>query len=271
MGVPLSGIVGGPLSGGIMGEFDGVLGLHGWQWLFLLEGLPAMLLGVVAFYYLQDRPAEATWLTVADKLRLERDLAADRAAAVGKGGHDFRDVLRDPMISAFGAMNFAVNCGENAISFWTPSLLREAGLASVGTIGWVTGLISLTAAVAMVLVGRSSDRFMDRKWHFLGCGVLAVGGLLALPLGTGNVVVTMLILMVAGIGNICLLSLYWAIPTSYLHGRGAAGGIALASMVGAMGSGVSPTIIGYMRVQTGTLYGGLAAVAGIVAMGMVLV
>jgi len=271
MGVPLSGIIGGPVSGAIMGGFDGVLGLHGWQWLFLLEGVPAMALGVVAFCYLQDRPANAPWLTDAEKSRLERDMAADRAQARGKGGHDFRGVLRDPMIYAFAAMNFSVNCGVNAISFWTPSLLHNAGLGSVTLIGWTTGLISLVSAIAMVLVGRSSDRRMERRWHFIACGILAAGGLLALPLGEGSVLATTLILMVAAVGNLCIFSLYWAMPTAYLQGRGAAGGIALASMVGAMGSGISPTIIGYVRVQTGSLYGGLAAVAVIVLLGMALV
>jgi len=271
MGVPLSGIIGGPVSGAIMGGFDGALGLHGWQWLFLLEGVPAMALGVAAYRYLQDRPADARWLTDAEKARLERDMAADRAQAHGKGGHDFRGVLRDPMIYAFAAMNFSVNCGVNAISFWTPSLLYNAGLGSVTLIGWTTGLISLVSAIAMVLVGRSSDRRMERRWHFLACGVLAAGGLLALPLGEGSVLATTLILMVAAVGNLCIFSLYWAMPTAYLQGRGAAGGIALASMVGAMGSGVSPTIIGYVRVQTGSLYGGLSAVAVIVLLGMALV
>ncbi len=271
MGVPLSGIVGGPLSGGIMSGFDGALGLHGWQWLFLLEGVPAVILGVVSFLYLQDRPADAAWLTGAQKARLERDLAADRMQAGGEGRHGFAAVLRDPMIYAFALMNFSVNCGVNAISFWTPSLLRNAGVQNVGTIGWITGLVSLVAAAAMIAVGRSSDRRMERRWHFLGCGMLAVGGLLALPLADGSPVLTTLVLAVAAVGNFCIFSLYWAMPTSYLQGRGAAGGIALASMVGAFGSGVSPTIIGYVRTETGSLYGGLAAVAGIVVVGMALV
>ena len=136
--------------------------------------------------------------------------------------------------------------------------------------GPVTELISLISADAMVLVGRSSDCHVERCWHFVGRGVLAAGGLLALPFGHGSVLLTTLILIVAGVGSRCIFSLCWVLPTAYLQGRGAAGGIALASMVGAMGSGVSPTIIGFMRVQTGRLYGGLAAVAGIVVFGMAL-
>ena len=264
MGIPLSGIIGAPLSGGIMHGFDGVAGLHGWQWLFLLEGLPAMALGVVAFFYLQDGPNDARWLSDADRARISADKAADFQAARGAGAaHEFRQVLKDPMIYVFAAMNFAVNCSVNAVSFWTPSLLRDAGISDISRIGWVTGFISLMMAVAMVLVGRSSDRHMERRWHFVGCALVGVAGLLALPLGEHDVWLTTLILIVAGVGNLCAFSLYWAMPTAYLQGRGAAGGIALASMVGAMGSGVSPTIIGFVKVQTGSLYGGLASVAAI--------
>lgn len=133
------------------------------MWLLLLEGLPAILLGVVAYFYLQDRPASAQWLTPEQKLRLERDMAADRARATGKGGHGFREVLRDPTIYAFALINFACNCGVNAISFGTPSLLRDAGLLNVGTIGWVTGLISLIAAAATSRL----DLIPDRGEH--GC------------------------------------------------------------------------------------------------------
>lgn len=271
MGIPLSGILGAPLSGSIMHGFDGVAGLRGWQWLFLLEGLPAMALGLVAFFYLQDGPDQARWLSDADRAQIATDKAADLAGARGAGAaHDFRQVLKDPMIYVFAAMNFAVNCSVNAISFWTPSLLRSAGLDNISTIGLVTGFISLIMAVSMVVVGRSSDRHMERRWHFVGCALLGVAGLVALPLGEHDVWLTTIILIVAGIGNLCAFSLYWALPTAYLQGRGAAGGIALASMVGAIGSGVSPTIIGFMKVSTGSLYGGLAAIAAIMLSSVIL-
>ena len=137
--------------------------------------------------------------------------------------------------------------------FWSQSHKAQVvslfmmGVPLSGIIGGpVTELISLISAGAMVLVGRSSDRHVERCWHFIGHGVLAAGGLLALPFGHGSVLLTTLILIVAGVGSRCIFSLCWVLPTAYLQGRGAAGGIALASMVGTMGSGVSPTIIGFM-------------------------
>lgn len=268
MGVPLSGIIGGPISGTIMQSLNDVWGLRGWQWLFLLEGIPAVILGFVAYWYLADKPADARWLAQADRVQLESDLLDDRASGGPGEKHSFAEALRDPLLYAMAFMNFAVNCGTNAVSFWTPTLLKGTGLTSLSTIGWLTGGLSAVSAIAMILIGRNSDRTLERRWHFAACGVLGAGAFLCLPLAAGDTAATVVILTLAAIGNFSVFSIYWTIPTSYLKGRGAAGGIALASMVGAMGSGVSPTIIGYLRVQTGSLHVGLAAVAAIVLAGV---
>jgi D-galactonate transporter len=270
MGIPLAGVVGGPLSGLIMEHFDGVHGLRGWQWLFLLEGVPAVILGVVAYFYLDDGPAKANWLSDDERKALQRDFELDRSRSPKGTRHSFMAVLRDPMIYALAAMNFCVNCGTNAVSFWTPTPLKSAGMTGFGGIGWLTGLISAISAVAMIAVGLHSDRMLERRWHFAGCGILGAAGFLALPLGANSLPLTAIILTCAAIGNFCVLAVYWTIPPSYLGGKGAAGGIAAASMVGAIGSGVSPSIIGWLKVQTGSLYAGLAVVALIVLAGVVL-
>jgi ACS family phthalate transporter-like MFS transporter len=271
VGVPLAGIVGGPLSGMIMESMDGFHGLRGWQWLFLLEGLPAIAMGVVTYFYLDDAPAKANWLSEEEKRMLQGDLDADRLQNPKGLQHSFAAVLQDPMIYAMALINFCINCGVNAVNFWTPSLLKASGMTSIGNIGWMTGLISAVSALAMVAVGSSSDRMMERRWHFAGCGILGAIGFLALPLSSDNVAVTALLLTFAGVGSISTVALYWTIPTSYLKGKGAAGGIAAVSMVGAIGSGVSPSIIGWFKVQTGNLYVGLAVVAIIGLVGVVLV
>ena len=268
MGVPLAGIIGGPISGMIMQGLNDVGGLRGWQWLFLLEGLPAIALGVFAYFYLQDGPADAKWLSPGERATIAADLESDRRNNQRGFSHSFAEVFRDPLIYAFMMMNFAVNCGTNAVSFWTPSLLKEAGLSNFGAIGWVTGTISLISAIAMLMIGRNSDRTMERKWHFAASGVAGALGLLALPMAAGSILGTAAILTVAAIGNFSVLSLYWTIPTSYLRGNGKAGGIAAASMFGAIGSGVSPSIIGWLKVETGSLYVGLAAVACILLGGV---
>ena len=271
MGVPLAGIVGGPISGAIMESMDGSYGLRGWQWLFLLEGLPAIAMGVVAYLYLDDAPAKANWLSDEEKRMLQSDLDADRMQSPKGLQHSFVAVLRDPLIYAMALINFCVNCGVNAVNFWTPSLLKSSGMTSIANIGWMTGLISAVCALAMVAVGSSSDRMMERRWHFAGCGVLGALAFLALPVGSDSFAITAMLLALAAIGNLSAVALYWTIPTSYLKGKGAAGGIAAVSMVGAIGSGVSPSIIGWLKVQTGSLYVGLAVVAIIGLVGVVLV
>ena len=268
MGIPLAGIVGGPISGMIMQGLNDVGGLRGWQWLFLLEGLPAIVLGVVSYFYLQDGPADALWLSNPERETIAADLENDKRNNQRGATESFAEVFKDPMIYAFMLMNFAVNCGANAVSFWTPSLLKEAGLSNFGTIGWVTGGISLVSAVAMLIVGRNSDRTMERKWHFALTGVVGAVAFFVLPIAARSVWGTASILTVAAIGNFCVLSLYWTIPTSYLRGKGKAGGIAAASMFGAIGSGVSPSIIGWLKVETGSLYVGLAAVGCILIAGV---
>lgn len=268
MGIPLAGIIGGPISGMIMQGLNDVGGLRGWQWLFLLEGLPAVVLGVVAFYYLQDGPADARWLNNHERDMIATDFDSDRRNNQRGFSDSFGEVFKDPMIYAFMLMNFAVNCGANAVSFWTPSLLKEAGLTSFGSIGWVAGSISLISAVAMLVIGRNSDRTMERKWHFALTGGLGALAFFLLPLTAGSVWGTASVLTMAAIGNFCVLSLYWTIPTSYLRGNGKAGGIAAASMFGAVGSGVSPSIIGWLKVETGSLYVGLAAVGCILIAGV---
>jgi ACS family phthalate transporter-like MFS transporter len=223
---------------------------------------------VFAYFYLQDGPADAKWLSPGERATIAADLESDRRNNQRGFSHSFAEVFRDPLIYAFMMMNFAVNCGTNAVSFWTPSLLKEAGLSNFGAIGWVTGTISLISAIAMLMIGRNSDRTMERKWHFAASGVAGALGLLALPMAAGSILGTAAILTVAAIGNFSVLSLYWTIPTSYLRGNGKAGGIAAASMFGAIGSGVSPSIIGWLKVETGSLYVGLAAVACILLGGV---
>ncbi|QPF88195.1 MFS transporter [Bradyrhizobium genosp. L] len=270
-GVPMAGIVGGPLSGMIMQSMDGLHGLRGWQWLFLLEGLPAIAMGIVAYLYLDDAPDKARWLSDAEKRMLQRDLDADRLQNPKGTQHSFVGVLRDPLIYVMALVNVCVNCGINAVNFWTPSLLKSAGMTGIGGIGWTTGLISAISALAMIAVGRSSDRMMERRWHYAGCAILGAIGFVGLPFIADDVVATAALLTLAAVGNTCAVALYWTIPTSYLKGKGAAGGIAAVSMAGAIGSGISPPIIGWLKVQTGSLPLGLAVIAIFGLVGVVLV
>lgn len=270
MAVPVGGIVAGPLSGWLMDHFQNVAGLRGWQWLFLLEGLPSVLLGVIAFFYLPDRPAQAAWLSDAEKSAVSHDLEIDRAGGRSGAPRRFGEALRNPRVYAMALIYFAYFCSLNTLLLWTPTLLRTVGVATVTEIGWLSGVVSLVSTIGMVLVGYSSDRTMERRWHVAICGFLAAACFLLLPLAAHRVVPTVALLMLASVGIFTVLSLFWTIPSAYLESSAAAGGIALISSIGSFGGAVSPFFVGWIKVETGSLYIALSCIALLLSAGMIL-
>ena len=268
MAVPLGGVIAGPVSGLIMDGMPGVAGFSGWQWLFMLEGLPAILLGVAAYFYLPDRPAAATWLAPVERAQVEHDLAADRAATGGRPSKNFGAALRDPKVYLLAFIYFAFFCSLNTVLLWAPSLLKSVGVKSATEIGWLSSLISIVSAAGMVAVGYSSDRTLERRWHIALCGLVAAGCFMLLPLAASSVMATAGLLTVASIGIFSILSLFWTIPSAYLEGSAAAGGIALISAIGSFGGAICPAIVGWLAVVTGHLYTALGIVGGLHALGM---
>jgi sugar phosphate permease len=264
VGVPLSGIIGAPLSGMIMQNMNGLFGLRGWQWLFLVFAIPAIFLGVISYFYLDDNPKSAGWLSDGEKEVVADELKSDGVAGDRGNKGSFAEAMQDPRIYVMALLNFAANTASNTATFWTPSVLKNVGLGSLGRIGWVTGGISIVAAVGMLLIARSSDAFMERRWHFVGCALITAGAYLLLPLASASIPATVVLMAAGAVGGVALLTIYWTIPTSYLRGRGAAGAIGFVSMVGAVGSAVSPSLIGWLREATGSLYVGLGSTAVIV-------
>lgn len=265
--VPIAGIVGGPLSGWLMDRFDGVLGAGGWRWLFLLEGLPAVLLGVVAHSRLTDRPDRAVWLSAEDKAFLARELEADRG---GDPPRLFREALRDPNLYLLSAVYFAFFCSLNAILVWSPSLLSIVGVGTATGIGLWSGAISVAATAGMLAVGWRSDRTLERRKHVAGGGIAAAACLLLLSAASHSAGLTIALLMLASAGVFSVLGLFWTLPTRYLEGNASAGGIALISSIGALGGVVSPTLVGWIKVKTGSLHLGLEVVAALLLLGMLL-
>ncbi|MGO9620755.1 MAG: MFS transporter [Desulfobaccales bacterium] len=268
--VPIAGVFGGPLAGALMDRFHGIFGLQGWQWLFLMEGFPAVVLGVIAYFYLQDKPEQAGWLSTAEKQVVIDDLEADRAAGPTKSPKNFREALGDPKIYLLSFIYFAYFCSLNTILLWSPTLLRSVGLKTVTAIGWWSGLISVISTLGMVAVGYSSDRLMERRWHVALCGITAAVCFLLLPLASQNPGLTIVLLVVASIGIFSVLSLFWTIPSAYLGSSAMAGGIALISSIGYLGAVVSPTLVGWIKVKTGSLYIGLSTIALMLIFGMLL-
>lgn len=270
LAVPLSGVVGGPLSGLVMSKLNGALGLAGWQWLFLTEGVPAIMLGVAAYFILDDRPADARWLTQAEKAQIETSLAVDREQNAG-GSHvstRLAEVFTNSRIYLMAAIYFCIFMGLNAVAFWIPTLLRQVGVHALNHIGWLSGAISLCTAIGIVLIGRHSDRKMERRWHVAGSGFVVALCFLLLPFAARSIPATFALLVIASVGIYAALSLFWTIPTLYLQKGAMAGGVATITGIGAIGGAVSPSLVGMLKAYTGSVYAGLGVVGLLIAVGM---
>ena len=267
MALPVSGIIGGPLAGWIMTATNGLNGLHGWQYLFLIEGVPAIVLGIIAYFYLANDPADARWLTAAERSTIARQLTAQ--PTIGRDQpRSFSSALRDARVWGLALTYFLFYCVENALLVWIPTLLRGVGGISVMEIGWLGGAISVAAMVGMLAISISSDRLQERRWHVIGCGLVSGATFLVLPFASASLVGTTVVLMVAAVAVFSFLALFWTIPSAYLRGTSAAGGLALISSIGAAGGVVSPIYIGWMKDVTGSFYGALGSLGLLLILGM---
>lgn len=266
--VPVGGIIAGPLSGWIMARMHDVAGYRGWQWLFLTEGAPAIVCGIIAFFYLSDGPSSARWLTSAEKHFVSSELEIERAARTSKGA-SFKDALRDPKVYLLAFIYFAYFCSLNTLLLWSPSILKSLPGQTVTSVGWISGVISLVSTAGMLAVGYNSDRVMERRWHIALCGLVAATCFLLLPMASGSLIANVVLLAIASIGIFSVLGLFWTIPSSYLSRDATAGGLALITSIGSFGGAVSPTLIGKIKVMTGSLYIGLAVIAVVLAISMI--
>lgn len=271
MGSPVAGVLSGPLAGWIMGTFAGAHGLKDWQVLFVYEGIPAVLLGVLAWFVLADGPAHVSWLSARHKHILERDLHADAAgragAATAHGG--LGRALRNPKVWIGGFVFFTIYAGLSAFAYWMPTAIRATGISNLGTIGWLTSLPYAVALVTMVLVGRSSDRRLERRWHAALAMVVAAAGFALLGLASHALLPFVLLLCVATAGSFAALAVFWAIPPALLSGPCAASGIALISSIGGLAAFLTPNLVGQIATRTGNLYLAFAAVAVLLVAGAV--
>ncbi|PND34857.1 MFS transporter [Achromobacter pulmonis] len=263
---PIGGIVGGPVSAWIMTAFSGAHGLDGWQWMFLLEGLPCVLLGAVAFYFLDDRPAEARWLSAEEKALLAADL--DTRGAQQK--HAFSQVLRDPAIYGMALTYFCLICGIYAVSFWLPTLLKLAGVQDTMEIGLYSAIPYVAAAVFMLWFARSSDRMQERRWHTLAPALMAGLSLCVATAAPTQFALSLTAITLATGFMWAAYTVFWAIPSQYLKGQAAAGGIALINSIGLLGGFLSPSIIGWSKQVTGSLAGGLYVISALLVAGALL-
>ncbi|WP_296942978.1 MFS transporter [uncultured Massilia sp.] len=266
--IPLAGMIGGPLSGAIMHAFEGVAGMKGWQWMFIIEGAPACLLGVVAWYYLQDGPADSRWLSARQKQIIAEDLARHTARREG-GEHSFLAALANPRLYWLAGMGVAVLVSTGGVFFWLPTVIRKSGIENVMSIGALSVIPFLIALVVQFLNARHSDRTGERRWHVAIPALLAALGWAALPSVQGSVPLSMLALTLATAGTLGLTGPFWTLPSSFLTGKAAAGGIALLSTFAGVGSVFSPMLVGWLSATTGSLAMGQYYFAALMLFGAV--
>ena len=266
-GIPMSGVIGGPLSGWIMHSMSGAHGIAGWQWLFLLEGIPTVIVGIVAFFYLDDKVSDARWLRDDEKALIEADLQAESGH---HKLHSLRDGLASPRVLLLSAIYFFFTMGLYGVSFWLPSLVKASGVSGTLNIGLLSAVPYAAAAVTMVLVGRSSDRYGERRWHLALPGVVGAIALCASVLYAHQTVLAMIALTIGTMGVITTISQFWTVPPAVLQGTAAAGGIALANSVGSISGVVSPYVIGFLQTSTGSTGSGVVGIAVSMVLGSLL-
>ena len=264
----LSGIIGGPLAGGIMKYLNGVYELSGWQWLFLLEGIPSIILGIVVLFVLDDRIEDAKWLNSTEKTMLSDALRREHKV---DSSHSFGAALRQPVTYMLSLIYLGLCAGIYGIFFWMPQLVRTAGNADPLVIGVITTLPYFAAIIGVVLIGRSSDRTGERRWHLVGCVLAGLIGYVVSASFGNNTVLLVIGLSIATTGLISSFALFWVYPPRVLTGVAAAGGIALINSIGQFGGVFAPYMVGRVKDLTGSASMGLYAIAGICGLAALLI
>lgn len=270
--IALAGVIGGPFSGWLLKVTDGWHGLASWQWLFILEAPPAILLGLALPWLLTDRPAEAAWLTAQEKQTLTQMLADEerQKAAVGHRAHRVRDALASPRVWLCCGMYFGLIVGLYGTSFWLPQIIKDTLTQDDWLVGLYSAIPWAVAAVGMLLVGGHSDRTGERRWH------VALSALVAADAFAGSCIpglppwLVLGLLSVAITGVMSAISCFWALPTAMLSGRAAAAGIAWINSVGNLAGYASPEMIGWLKTHH-SMNAALLGVATMLALAAMLV
>jgi MFS transporter, ACS family, tartrate transporter len=263
LGIPVANIIGSPISGALV-QIEG-FGLAGWQWLLILEALPAVILGIVCLFVLTDRPEKAQWLTPAERDLLVATLEHEKAAIEKKHPMTLAQALRNWRVLTLAAINFCAIIGSLGVGLWLPQMIKQLGLAN-SLVGVVAAIPYICGAVAMVMWGRVSDRGSDRTiYPALSLALGAVGLTASTLTPTPGLTIVALCFAVMGINS--YTATFWAVPSGFLTGRAAAGGIAMIVSIGNLGGFAGPYLIGVMRELSGGFTAPLLAVGGILLLG----
>jgi len=266
--VPMAGVIGGPLSGGILEHFHDLGGLRGWQWMFVIEGAPVILLGLVVLKCLPDSFETVKWLTPEQKQHLREQLHREEHR---KSITSFSAILSNPQVWLLVAVYFAVMLAVNTLAFWMPTLIHGAGIGSDGKVGLLSAVPYLAGCFFMIGCGRSSDRQRERRWHLCVPLLMSAVGIAIAGLAPANPAVVLGGLIVAGMGASAALPMFWQLPPAFLSNNTQAAGIALISSFGSIASFFAPYLIGWMRDTTQSASLALYVLALLIALGGLLV
>ncbi|UOG18070.1 MFS transporter [Acinetobacter sp. PK01] len=264
---PIATAIGSPISAALL-EMHGIMGLAGWQWMFLIEAFPAVILGVVVFFYMTDRPEKAAWLKADEREWLVKTMQAEDANKGDQQHHSILRGLANPRVLALALIYFGTSAGLYTLGIWAPQIIKELGVSSM-TVGLLNAIPPIISVVAMILWSRHSDKTNERTWHVaLACLTAAVG--LAIAAGTGSMFGLIAALTIVNVGISCSKPPLWSMPTMFLSGAAAATGIATINSIGNLGGFAGPAMIGWVKDQTGSFTGGLYFVAGLLILSTVL-
>jgi ACS family tartrate transporter-like MFS transporter len=270
--IALSGVIGSPLSSFILTSFEGISGLRSWQWLFILEALPAIILGAVTFFYLTDKPADAAWLTAEERAVVSGRIAADETNREAVHKFTLGEALVHPRILGLALVYFGIVTGLYGLGFWLPQIVKAFGLSTFIT-GWIVAIPYVFSAIVMIPWAWNSDRTGERVWHVAIAAFLGGAGLIA-GAYLGDPLLAMVALTAGSIGTFAALPTFWSLPTALLTGTAAAGGIALINAIGNLGGFAGPYLVGWIRdtfkdpaLATASL-GGFMILAGVITIAL---
>ncbi|WP_426412080.1 MFS transporter [Bradyrhizobium ganzhouense] len=269
LGIPIANIIGAPISSSLL-TLDGVGGLHGWQWLLLLEGLPAILLGVACFFTLTDRPEQAGWLSPEERIWLAKVLTSEREAIAAKHSSRLKDAFLNWRVMVCAVVNFCAIIGSVGLGLWMPQIIKGLGFGVVA-VGFIAAIPYICGAITMMLWARLSDRGGERSW-FVASGLLVgAASLIVCGYATSSALISIVALCGAVIGIMCYQSTFWPIPSSFLTGSAAAGGLAMIVSIGNLGGFVGPYLIGVIKQSTDSFSWALISVAACLALAAILI
>ncbi|PCE27886.1 MFS transporter [Paraburkholderia acidicola] len=266
--IPVAGIIGAPLSGFLMSALHEAHGLRGWQWMFLIEGIPSVLTGFWALAVLRNSPADAAWLTAEEKHAILSRLARENTAAAAAGAeHSLAVALRSSRFWLLTLIYFCLVTGNAGFSFWLPQIVKDLGVTNLLTNGFVTAIPYLAAGIGMILIGRSSDVTGERRWHYAVCCFLGAAGLIGSASVTNSIPLAVTGLSIAYVGILAGFGIFWSMSTTFLQGTAAVAGIAVINSIANLAGYVSPYVLGIVKDATHSVTYGLLLIAGALIVG----